>query len=310
MEDRLLALLELVLGKSKKTSGDNYAFYSPFVDHYKPKLEINIRINSKGDNPWHCWISDEKGKTIKSLFKKIRVSKQVWDEHNYIFSKVSRYSITDNVNDITHVELPREFIPLYKKQNTIQYKHALNYVLNRGITPEQIVKYNIGYCESGEYNEKIIIPSYDENGKLNFFVGRSFYETKFKHKNPKVSKDIVGFDLFVNWNIPLVLCEGAFDAIAIRRNAVPLFGKTIPSSLEKKIIDHKVSKVYICLDSDALKNAIKFAEKFMNYGIETYLVDLGEDDPNEMGYEKINKEIYNTTPMNLQKLMEYKLFRV
>jgi hypothetical protein len=39
-------------------------------------------------------------------------------------------------------------------------------------------------------------------------------------------------------------------------------------------------------------------------------VDLGEDDPNEMGYEKINKEIYNTTPMNLQKLMEYKLFRV
>ncbi len=310
MEDRLLALLELVLGKSKKTSGDNYAFYSPFVDHYKPKLEINIRINSKGDNPWHCWISDEKGKTIKSLFKKIRVSKQVWDEYNYIFSKVSRYSITDNVNDITHVELPREFIPLYKKQNTIQYKHALNYVLNRGITPEQIVKYNIGYCESGEYNEKIIIPSYDENGKLNFFVGRSFYETKFKHKNPKVSKDIVGFDLFVNWNTPLVLCEGAFDAIAIRRNAVPLFGKTIPSSLEKKIIDHKVSKVYICLDSDALKNAIKFAEKFMNYGIETYLVDLGEDDPNEMGYEKINKEIYNTTPMNLQKLMEYKLFRV
>ena len=310
MEDRLLSLLELVLGKSKKTSGDNYAFYSPFVDHYKPKLEINIRINSKGDNPWHCWISDEKGKTIKSLFKKLRVSKQVWDEYNSIFSKVSRYTERDTTIDTIQVELPKEFIPLYKKQNTIQYKHALNYVLNRGITPEQIVKYNIGYCESGEYNEKIIIPSYDENGKLNFFVGRSFYETKFKHKNPKVSKDIVGFDLFVNWNIPLVLCEGAFDAIAIRRNAVPLFGKTIPSSLEKKIIDHKVSKVYICLDSDALKNAIKFAEKFMNYGIETYLVDLGEDDPNEMGYEKINKEIYNTTPINLQKLMEYKLFRV
>lgn len=69
MEDRLLELLESVLGKSKKTSGDNYAFYSPFVDHYKPKLEVNIRINSKGNNPWHCWISDEKGRTIKTLFK-------------------------------------------------------------------------------------------------------------------------------------------------------------------------------------------------------------------------------------------------
>ena len=44
MEDRLLELLESVLGKSKRTSGDNYAFYSPFVDHYKPKLEVNIKI--------------------------------------------------------------------------------------------------------------------------------------------------------------------------------------------------------------------------------------------------------------------------
>ena len=69
MEDRLLELLESVLGKSKKTSGDNYAFYSPFVDHYKPKLEVNIRITSDGKNPWHCWISDEKGRSIKTLLR-------------------------------------------------------------------------------------------------------------------------------------------------------------------------------------------------------------------------------------------------
>ena len=92
-------------------------------------------------------------------------------------------------------------------------------MLKRGLRPEDIVKYNIGYCETGEYEDKIIIPSYDDDGKLNFFVGRSFYQSKYKHKNPKVSKDIVGFDLLVNWDIPLVLCEGAFDAIAIRRNS-------------------------------------------------------------------------------------------
>ena len=70
VEERLIELLERVLGKSKKTTGDNYAFYSPFTEHYKPKLEINIKTTSEGDNPWHCWISDEKGKTIRSLFKK------------------------------------------------------------------------------------------------------------------------------------------------------------------------------------------------------------------------------------------------
>ena len=205
MEDRLLELLESVLGMSKKTSGDNYAFYSPFVDHYKPKLEINIRITSNGQNPWHCWISDEKGRTIKTLFKKLRVSKQIWDEYNSIFSRINRYSYdqaSDQVND--QVELPKEFKPLYKPTNSYKYKHAMNYVLGRGIRPADIVKYNIGYCEEGEYEDKIIIPSYDEKGKLNFFVGRSFYQTQYKHKNPKVSKDIVGFDLLVNWDTPLI----------------------------------------------------------------------------------------------------------
>ena len=92
MEERLLQLLQSVLGPGKKTSGDNYAFYSPFAEHYKPKLEINIALNSNSDNPWHCWISDSKGKSIRSLFRKLKVSKEVWDEHNSIFSRTYRYS--------------------------------------------------------------------------------------------------------------------------------------------------------------------------------------------------------------------------
>jgi|TARA_R110000868_G_scaffold103107_3_gene283989 hypothetical protein len=311
MEERLLELLESVLGKSKKTSGDNYAFYSPFVDHYKPKLEINIRINSKADNPWHCWISDERGKTIKSLFKKLRVSKQSWDDYNSIFNKLNRYSSEYDVSDVVEqVQLPKEFHPLYESSNSTKRKHALHYLLNRGFRVEDIVKYNIGYCEEGEYRDKVIIPSYDERGKLNFFVGRSFYQTQYKHKNPKVSKDIIGFDLLVNWDTPIILCEGVFDAIAIRRNAIPLFGKSIQSELEKKIIGNSVKKLYICLDSDALKNALGLAKKFMSYGIQTHLVDLGDDDPSELGYKKINEKIYGTPPLDLRKLMEYQLFRV
>ena len=311
MEERLLELLESVLGKSKKTSGYNYAFYSPFVYHYKPKLEINIRINSKADNPWHCWISDERGKTIKSLFKKLRVSKQSWDDYNSIFNKLNRYSSEYDVSGVVEqVQLPKEFHPLYESSNSTKRKHALHYLLNRGFRVEDIVKYNIGYCEEGEYRDKVIIPSYDERGKLNFFVGRSFYQTQYKHKNPKVSKDIIGFDLLVNWDTPIILCEGVFDAIAIRRNAIPLFGKSIQSELEKKIIGNSVKKLYICLDSDALKNALGLAKKFMSYGIQTHLVDLGDDDPSELGYKKINEKIYGTPPLDLRKLMEYQLFRV
>ena len=310
MEERLLLLLESVLGKSKKTSGDNYAFWSPFVNHHKPKLEINIKLNSNGDNPWHCWISDEKGKSIRSLFRKLKVSKEIWDEHNSIFSKKYRYRTDVTTEESKVVQLPKEYIPLWKKSNSIIRKHALLYLERRGITPSEILKYQIGYCEDGSYKNKVIVPSYDENGMLNYFVGRSFYEGGIKHKNADVSKDVVGFEMMVNWDLPIVICEGVFDAMAIRMNVIPLFGKSPQVELQKRIIEKNVKKVYIALDSDAFKNALSFAEKLMNTGIDVHLVEMGDSDPSELGFDKIYNKIENTELLSLRKLMEYKLLGV
>ena len=60
--------------------------------------------------------------------------------------------------------------------------------------------------------------------------------------------------MFINWSQPIILCEGAFDAIAIKRNAIPLFGKIIQPVLQRKIIEKRVRDIYICLDADALRN--------------------------------------------------------
>ena len=309
MEERLLNLLESVLGKSKKTSGKNYAFYSPFADHYKPKLEINIELNSDGLNPWHCWISDEKGKSISSLFKKLKVSKDVWNEHNSIFKRKYRYTKTQE-SEVVSIQLPSEYIPLWKASNSIIRNHALTYLKNRGIRLYDILKYSIGYCENGEYKNKIIIPSYDNNGRLNYFVGRSFYETNFKHKNPQVSKDVVGFELFVNWDLPIVICEGAFDAIAIRNNSIPLFGKSPQSNIKKRIIEKGVRKIYLALDSDALSNSLKFSEDLMNDGIDVYLIKLGDLDPSELGFDNFYHLMSKTEKLTFKKLMEYKLMNI
>ena len=308
MEERLLTLLESVLGHSKKTSGNNYAFFSPFVEHYKQKLEINIGLNSNGNNPWHCWISDEKGKTIRSLFRKLKVSKDVWDEHNSIFSRKYRYNNDQSTDQV--VQLPKEYIALWKPSTSISRKHALSYLERRGVSPKDILKYQIGYCEDGVYKNKIIVPSYDLYGKLNYFVGRSFYDGGTKHKNPDVSKDVVGFGMFINWDLPIVICEGVFDAMAIRMNAIPLFGKSPQSKILTEIIKNDVSDVYLVLDSDAFKNALRFAENLMNEGISVYLVELGDSDPSELGFENINIKMKNTKPLTLRKLMEYKLIGV
>ena len=106
-------------------------------------------------------------------------------------------------------------------------EHAIRFLRKRGFNSEDIDRYNLGYCSEGIYNNRIIIPSYDSDGKLNYFVGRDFYNSSFKYKNPPVPKDVIGFDLYVNWSLPIILVEGVFDAMSIKNNSIPLFGKTI-----------------------------------------------------------------------------------
>ncbi len=153
----------------------------------------------------------------------------------------------------------------------------------------------------------IIIPSYDEDGVLNFFTGRSYYDVNFKHLNPTVSKDIVGFGLFVNWDLPITIVEGAFDAIAIKRNAIPLFGKQILDKLKIKILEKGVKEINIALDKDAIKSAISMAQYFIGRGITVNFVDLPEEDPSELGFEKITKIIRNVESLTPKKLLEYKI---
>jgi len=308
----LTTLIESVLGKGKITNKGNVAHHCPFCQSSRKKMEVQTVTNDKGENPWHCWVCNRSGKKLSTLFKALNVSREKLTELYRILNIQPKYSgsqIDSLYQSTTVIELPKEFIPLYKHSESTEFKNAIHYLRSkRKITLSEIVKYNIGYCDSGEYTKKIIIPSYDAEGKLNYFVGRAYYDVDFKHKNPEVSKNCVGFELFINWSLPLVLVEGAFDAIAVRRNAIPLFGKTISEDLRKKIIENKVSKLYICLDKDAQKQALEHAEYFMNNGEEVYFVDLHEKDPAKIGFEKMCSLIKETKPLTFSKFIEYKLF--
>jgi len=166
----------------------------------------------------------------------------------------------------------------------------------------------MGYCDSGKYRNMIIIPSYDENGKLNYFSARSFDKNSYiKYRNPDCSRNIIPFELFINWDLPIVLCEGPFDAIAIKRNAIPLLGKNMQSNLLKKIVISSVKKIYIALDTDAIKQALKHCEYFINQNKEVYLVELDGKDPSEIGFYHFTKLVQNTFPLTEYDIMEKKL---
>lgn len=294
MTNDLLSLLSSVIGSSgrKLRKQNEYMFWSPFIQHHKPKLQINVETGK-----WHCWVSNEGGHKFYQLFRKLNATPEQFKELSLL---TDTFYIEKEDTKSQVITLPEEFKSLYEKSTSIVHKHALTYLYDRGITDSDILKYNIGYCDDGLYNGRIIIPSYDENFKLNYFIARAFYPSYMKYKNPPVSKDIIAFDNMINWDLPIVLCEGVFDAIAIKRNCIPLLGKTIPKKLLKKIIDKKVSKVIISLDTDAKNEIFKISDIFKKYNIDVYIVNLKEKDPSEEGFKNMISLIKGSKVIDLK----------
>jgi hypothetical protein len=306
VNELLVNLTNSVLGVGKRTSRGNLAYHCPFCNHHKPKLEINFTENKKGLNPWHCWVCNAQGKTLYSLFKKSEVSPEILSQVKPLIK--TGEEVEETRSDF-QVQLPKEFkLLINAPKNDIIARHAMTYLKNRNINIDDIIKYNIGYCDGGPYSNMILIPSYDSQGNLNYFTARSFEKNPYvKYRNPEVSRDIVPNEHLINWNLPIILCEGMFDAITIKRNAIPLLGKNIQSNLMKKIVTSAVKKIYISLDRDAMKQALQFSQRFMNEGKEVYLVELDGKDPSEMGFAHFTDLIKNTLPLTEYGLMEKKL---
>jgi len=297
----VLGLLHSVLGKSKPSTKGNHAFHCPSCKHHKPKLEVDPTLGV-----WHCWICNIKGRTPLTLLKKIGASsEQIAEMRNY-FPEGKGDSIEKTY---ASVELPKEYISLIKDQNKLSFRQAKSYILKRGITEEDIIKYNIGYCETGQYKNSIIIPSYNRAGQINYFISRSFEKDPGRKYNaPSCNKnDLIGLEYYINWKCPVILCEGIFDAIALKRNAIPLFGKTIPTALMIKLVGSDVKTVYLALDNDAFKQAIGYSQQLIDLGKDVYLIELDGKDPSDIGFENMTKHLHNAKQLSFSDLLLKKM---
>lgn len=303
--------LEKYLNAGDVSSKDSASFFCPFCNHRKKKLNIQLNHNSENFGNWHCWVCNAGGLYVHTLLKKIGVNNEIVKSvKKYIEVELLKTCYgNENESQLKNtLILPKEFISLSQKNNTPDFKNAIYYLKKRKIGIFDIVRYNIGYCETGLYKQRIVIPSYDEKGFLNFFSARSYINDESKkYMGAEVEKDFIGFELFINWNEPITLLEGAFDAIAFRRNAIPLFGTIIPNKLRLKIIQKSVKDLYICLDNDAIKKSLIYIEEFMKQGINLYLVPLNEKDPADSGYEKLVYSSYNCKKIKFSDLMKLKL---
>ena len=142
----------------------------------------------------------------------------------------------------------------------------------------------------------------------NYFTARNYSKASSKkYSNPPVSRDIVALEFMINFDLPIILCEGMFDAIAIKRNSIPLLGKNIQSNLMKKLVESRVEKIYLALDQDAINATLSHCEMLLSEGKKVYIIDMDGKDPSEMGFEHFTEIAQQAKPVTFSNLLERKL---
>lgn len=269
--DSLIELLESFLGEPTNhyESRAQISFDCPVCSAMKGvqfdrkgNLEINYELGVY--KCWSCGETDETHGFLYKLFKdhSDKDTLKRFFKLGMTFGE-SEYYANVEVQPKEKLTLPKEFIPLSGRENMRVFKNAFTYLYNRGITNEDIKKYNIGYCLDGLYQYRVVIPSYDKDGELNYFVTRAISSKvkKFKYLNSASDKTSIIFnEKLIDWNKPICLVEGCFDHIPVG-NSIPLLGKKLYEIIFAEIYKKANSFVIILLDPDAWEDAKKIYHK-------------------------------------------------
>ena len=137
-----------------------------------------------------------------------------------------------------------------------------------------IDRFNLGYTEwDGEdfaFRNRLIIPSYDQFGELNYFIGRDYTgRGKLKYRNCDADKKQFIFqESLIDWDSPIYLCEGAFDAMRFPSNGISMLGKVLTkdTALFQTLYQKANSTITIVLDGDTLEEETKKIYKLLNFG--------------------------------------------
>ena len=284
---KLISLLYELFGFPRLSSRGkkDLEYNCPHCDGGRNKFNLSIDVDNL---IYHCWACGYKGKAHK-LFKDFGNPRQIL-EFNLLNTKYKPEKIKKEDEEILSLS---EFKSLkYNWSPSPNYTAAMKYLRKRNIDQEIINRWDICYSESGKYKNRIIIPSKSLDGKIDYFIARDFFDvTKLKYKNPRLKKDEVIFgEKFIDWNKPIIITEGVFDAIVIY-NAIPILGTNIKNykKLLRNLIYNK-STVILGFDADKTgkEKEIKVAQFLLNLGVIVYILPKTK-------YNEYNdlSEIYN-----------------
>jgi DNA primase len=260
MEDQVELILELineVLKEPKKVYNSKlqYGYDCPNcvdikgLDHGDNKGNLEVNLNKFVYHCWSCGISGPLGK----LFDLYGTKKQ-----KKVYDLIKPEELKVEEIRRPKVRLPEGYLKFEESSpRFIPHIEAYKYLQSRGITDDIIKKYNIGYTVKGDFAYRIIVPSYNSEGVLNYFIARAWTKSKLKYKNPSIEKDKIIFnENIINWEEDIHICEGVFDSFFLK-NCVILLGKKMSDLIFSSLYEKANGNITICLDEDAWEDALK-----------------------------------------------------
>jgi len=254
--EALVELLEDVLGDHglHYPNRGQISFNCPVCDDDRNKHNLEVNYI---DNVYHCWSCGDSEGThgpLGKLFDKYGNKKQ-----KKLYQVLKPETVVKREKSKKKLRLPDRYT-LFKDSRPVYpvRKAAINYLYNRGITDYMIEKYQIGFCDKGDHAGRIVIPSYNIDGELNYYIARSWDPmSRAKYRNPEAEKEkIIFWENMIDWNKDIFLVEGAFDGLFLD-NAIPMLGKHMSELLFETIYKNCKKDVIICLDGDAFKDGVK-----------------------------------------------------
>jgi DNA primase len=254
--DALVELLEDVLGDHglHYPNRGQISFNCPVCDDGRNKHNLEVNYIDNVYKCWSCGDSEGTHGPLGRIFDKYGNKKQ-----KKLYEVFKPETVVKREKKKKTLRLPEGFT-LFKDSSTVYpvRRQAMNYLKSRGITDEMIERFGIGFCDKGDHAGRIVIPSYDKKGELNYYIARSWNPmSRAKYKNPEAEKDkIIFWENLIDWKKDVYLVEGAFDGLFLN-NPIPMLGKHMSELLFETIYKNAKANVIICLDGDAWTNAVK-----------------------------------------------------
>ncbi|WP_041078097.1 DNA primase [Thermotoga caldifontis] len=308
--------------------GSSYRGLCPFHTEKTPSFFVNPDLKL-----YHCFGCGAAGDAIKFLQEIEHISFQEALERLAKMAGIELKVSSGRSEKDVYVEYLTRVFTEYRKQLE-QHRPVVEYLIRRGFSEEEVRSFEFGFSPQNSriaqrvaramslpdekalqyglyrpstgvdlFENRLILPIRDENGKIVALAGRSLDdrepkymnspETKFFSKKTvlfmldKAKKAIKALDF-------AVICEGYFDALAFHRagvtNAVAVLGTSLTREHITKLVP-LTKNVILSFDNDdaGVKATLRSLKVLLEASFDVAILRLPEKDPDDV-YKKYGPE--------------------